>query len=66
MTINSVTVNSASAGDSGGVIYVTGNNAKLTSNTLNINTASANSGDGGVFHFENTGTSTLVLDYLTV
>jgi hypothetical protein len=43
------------------VIYVSGNNAILNSNILTVNTATANNGDGGVFHFANTGTNTISL-----
>lgn len=46
-----MTINSAAAGTSGGVIYLTGLNAVLNSNTMTINTASASNGNGGIFSF---------------
>jgi hypothetical protein len=61
ITLNSITINTGYAGQSGGVVYVTGNNVELNSNILNVNTATANSGDGGVFHFANSGTNKIVL-----
>lgn len=60
--MDSFTVNSAISGGSGGVIYLAGaNNLVLNSNVMNINVAEAQGGNGGVFHFANTGTSTLTL-----
>lgn len=61
ITMNSMTVSTASAGQSGGFIYVGGVNAVLNSNTMTISTSTANGGDGGVFCFENTGTTSVTM-----
>ena len=65
MTINSVTINNPSAADSGGTIYLTGVNAVLNSDTLVVNNARALAGDGGVYHFENSGYSTSTHNHVT-
>lgn len=61
MNFNYVSFKVASAGQSGGVIYLTGLHASLTATSLKVSTAEATGGDGGVFHFDNVGTTSVTL-----